>query len=175
MTINNNLPRRLQPQRSTPPPPTPTSPFFTGPPPLPLHTLFSLLPDIQRNEKGEVAKRAFFQPVAPRAVLFHNFPEHLYSSRQLLINPSSAQNSKLKHLNEVINQINPIEVHIRLLAPSPPHFQLALSNSPSPHFQLAPFHLRFCIILCDIFTNWFFSLVLYVGLFSLWFSSESLN
>lgn len=112
-----------------------------------------------------MAKRAFFQPVAPRAVLFHNFPEHLYSSRQLLINPSSAQNSKLKHLNEVINQINPIEVHIRLLAPSPPHFQLALSNSPSPHFQLAPFHLRFCIILCDIFTNWFFSLVLFSMVF----------
>lgn len=122
-----------------PPPPTPTSPFFTGPPPLPLHTLFSLLPDTQRNEKGEVAERAFFQPVAPRAVLFHNFSEHLYSSRRLLINPSSARNLKLKHLNEVINQINPIEVHIRLLAPSPPHFQLAPLQLPLAPLPTRPF------------------------------------
>lgn len=139
LTINNNLPRRLRPQRSTPPPLTPTSPFFTGPPPLPLHTLFSLLPDTQRNEKGEVAERAFFQPVAPRAVLFHNFSEHLYSSRRLLINPSSARNLKLKHLNEVINQINPIEVHIRLLAPSPPHFQLAPLQLPLAPLPTRPF------------------------------------
>ena len=86
-----------------------------------------------------MAERAFFQPVAPRAVLFHNFPEHLYSSRRLLINPSSARNLKLKHLNEVINQINPIEVHIRLLAPSPPHFQLAPLQLPLAPLPTRPF------------------------------------
>lgn len=129
----------FDPNVAPPPPLTPTSPFFTGPPPLPLHTLFSLLPDTQRNEKGEVAERALFQPVAPRAVLFHNFSEHLYSSRRLLINPSSARNLKLKHLNEVINQINPIEVHIRLLAPSPPHFQLAPLQHPLVPLPTRPF------------------------------------